>query len=242
MRESVAATNSSGELVLLHVPSGTYLRLDRSAQVIVRLLEEDDNVAAAAAALSARFSIPLSTAQTDVASVVDTLSGLRSSRVSRGRRPRLQGLVAVGRQWWALPVPLRAAVIKAAFVVAGIEIGLATTDVGTLARRLQVPLTADLADPPPVTEVDISALPTAEQRSYSAVEWVLDRWPFRGTCLRRSLATGFFLRRHHPILRLGLIDDGRTAHAWVEAGGMVFNSVEVTATLADPSWAADRHR
>ena len=48
------------------------------------------------------------------------------------------------------------------------------------------------------------------------------RWPFAdGPCLRQSLVTGHVLRRHHPVLRLGVAnpDSGLQAHAWVEVDG-----------------------
>jgi hypothetical protein len=40
-------------------------------------------------------------------------------------------------------------------------------------------------------------------------------------CLRRSLVMGHVLRRHDPVLRIGVrrSDDGFAAHAWVEVAG-----------------------
>lgn len=40
-------------------------------------------------------------------------------------------------------------------------------------------------------------------------------------CLRRSLVMGHVLRRHDPVLRVGVrrTDDGFAAHAWVEVAG-----------------------
>jgi hypothetical protein len=40
-------------------------------------------------------------------------------------------------------------------------------------------------------------------------------------CLRRSLVMGHVLRRHDPVLRIGVrrTDGGFAAHAWVEVAG-----------------------
>ena len=40
-------------------------------------------------------------------------------------------------------------------------------------------------------------------------------------CLRRSLVMGHVLRRHDPVLRIGVrrTDGGFSAHAWVEVAG-----------------------
>jgi len=94
-----------------------------------------------------------------------------------------------------------------------------------------------------VDDADASAiarLSLREQRDYVATMWVLDRWLYDGTCLRRALVSGFFLRRHDPRLHLGLIDDGETSHAWVEAEGMTFNAVPVTGTFTRDWGNADR--
>jgi len=222
------AAAPTGDRILLHLPSGTYLKLDRSASAIVDLLAEHDDVSRAAAALAARCSIPVDRAQADVATVVDALGGLRATRTSPMRRPALTGVWDTLRQWWALPLRLQVAVAEAVVVVVAVEVGLRTTDVGTLAQRMQVPLASGMADPPEDDADDISVLTPGEQRMYWATGWVLNRWVFPDTCLRRALAAGFVLRRNHPVLQLGLVGDGETTHAWVEAKGMTFNATEVT--------------
>ncbi len=53
--------------------------------------------------------------------------------------------------------------------------------------------------------------------------WRVLRWgPFNGTCLRRAVVGGYFLRRHAPLLRVGVSKkDGQVAaHAWVEVHGV----------------------
>ena len=227
--DTVSATTPSGERILLHVPSGTYLRLDRNASIIVDLLVEHEDEGEAAKALAARVCISVERAEVDVASVVGTLAGLRHSRSSRIRVPSADGVISTVKEWWALPVMLRLAVAKAALAVLAVEIGLRSTDVRTLSQVVRVPLAAGMTTVPKA-KVDAGAegLSLEEGRAYWATGWVLDRWVFPGTCLRRALVTSFFLRRHHPMLRLGLVGEGQTTHAWVEAEGMVFNATEVT--------------
>ena len=58
-REVVSSVTNSGDSVLLHIPSGTYLGLDRSAARIVELLNQDPDPGYAASVLSERFGIPL---------------------------------------------------------------------------------------------------------------------------------------------------------------------------------------
>jgi hypothetical protein len=224
----VRAESPSGEHILLHVPSGTYLRLDGSASTIVDLLIECGDTGDAAAALADRFGLPLDRAAEDVDSVVASLSGLRAARTSHPRRPTASGTVQSLRAWWRLPPARRLSVLKATAVVVGVECGLRVTDVERLASRLGVPLAAGQPTEPAAGDGDVASLSEREQQDYWAVGWVLDRWLYDGTCLRRALATGYLLRRHDPELHLGLIGAGPTSHAWVEAGGMTFNTEPVT--------------
>ncbi|GAA0336006.1 hypothetical protein GCM10009529_13200 [Micropruina glycogenica] len=55
------------------------------------------------------------------------------------------------------------------------------------------------------------------------IAWRMLRWgPFNGTCLRRAVVGGYFLRHHEPLLRIGVtkIDGKVAAHAWVEVGAV----------------------
>ena len=180
------------------------------------------------------FSIPLDRALADVASVFETISALRPVRGSQVRALTLAGAVKSLRQWWSMPLLLQVAVAKAAGMVLFIEIGLRSTDIERLSALLRVPLSSGLLEAPDADARVVELLSDNEQRAYWATGWVLDRWLFDGTCLRRSLATGYFLRRHHPILRLGLVGDGRSSHAWIEAEGVAFNQTEVTGAFTGP--------
>ena len=150
--------------------------------------------------------------------------------------------MVVLRSWWRLPPVLKLAVVRATAMVVAVEAGLRLTDIGRLSERLHVPLAARSSDVPGPAEGDdrshgddapVSTLSPHEQQMYWATSWVLDRWLFDGTCLRRALTQGYFLRRHHPTLHLGLIGEGDTSHAWVEAEGVSFNELPVTGLFTE---------
>jgi hypothetical protein len=231
------STGSSGERVLLHLPTGTYLLLDDAAARIVDHLTEDPDPAHAAQALALQFTIPFDQALADVHSVVDAVRGLSVRRVDRGRRPTLTGILDTVRAWLRQPWESRWSILRATVAVAVAEVGLAVTSLPRLARLMRVPLAGDRHVA--IAEADnfgsLATLSPGEQRAHWAIDWVLARWLFDGTCLRRSLAFGWFIRRRRPILRLGMIDDGGTvAHAWVEAEGRIFDATAVTASFVLP--------
>jgi hypothetical protein len=227
--------DASGARILLHLPSGTYLRLDESAARIVDLLNEDPDPGHAAARLASDFDISHDQALGDVRTVIATVQGRAAARTHRGRLPTPSGMVAVGRSWRGLPRAGRWATAEAAMVIMVIEAGLAVSSLPRLATLMGVPLATDQEAAPVETDDSeaIAALGERERRAMWAVDWVLSRWLFDETCLRRSLAFGWFIRRRKPVLRLGMIDDGGAiAHAWVEAGGKAFDTTTVTGTFA----------
>lgn len=68
-----------------------------------------------------------------------------------------------------------------------------------------------------LTERELEQLDTA---------WRVLRWgPFNGTCLRRAVVGGYFLRRRRPLLRIGVAkaQGAVAAHAWVEVGGVALD-------------------
>jgi len=231
-RDVLLSVDASGEAVLLHVPSGTYLGLDRTAALIVELLNDDPDQAHAASSLSKRFGIGFDQALADVGAVVENVRSLSAARMGRGRRPTVTGFLAVARSWLRQPWRTRITIIEVATVVLCIELGLKLTDVSRLARRLHVPLASDSSAVPIAGPDDVSGLSLRERRVYWSVNWVMARWLFDGTCLRRALTFGWFLRRREPVLRLGMIDDeGHVAHAWIEVGGQAFDTREITRTF-----------
>jgi Transglutaminase-like superfamily len=230
-----------GGEVLLHVPTGTYLKLDRSASLIVGLLAETGTATGAAGRLAELAQIPLPRAETDVRSVAAALERLRRQSSRRPRRPGVRTSLREISAWWALPFRLRWAVVRVVTVLCVVEVGLRFMDIQRLSSFLRTPLgnSNGAAAPgggaaapgggaaapgggerPAVTAGDPGHLRASERRTLVAIEWVGKRWINPVTCLRRALLTGYFLRRRRPTLRLGLMADGVTAHAWIEAEGV----------------------
>lgn len=222
----LSATIPAGDRVLLHVASGTYLRLDGAAGAIVDLLVSHGSEEAASGALAARYGLPPDRAAADVSSVVTALQGLRPARAGRGC-PAPARLVA---DWCRLPAGQRRAAAGALAVLGVVEVGLRHTDVARLAATLHVPL-ADGAQADPPTPSDLSDLPPRLRRRLLGLDWALAHWVAPGTCLRRALATGFLLRHRQPVLRLGMTADGVTAHAWVEAAGRSYDPGRTVGTF-----------
>lgn len=215
--------------------------LDRSAARIVDLLNADPDPEAAARVLSDRFDVSFEQALGDVTAVIDAVQGLTTPRTSRGRLPTVAGTRLVTQSWRRLSWRLRFATVQVTLVVIVIEVGLKVTDIATLARWMGIPLATQATDNPRIGPDDLSDLTLTEQYRYWAVHWVMTRWLFDGTCLRRALAFGWFIRRRHPLMRLGMIDDeADVAHAWIEVDGRLFNAQPVAGTFA--SGALDRDR
>jgi Transglutaminase-like superfamily/Coenzyme PQQ synthesis protein D (PqqD) len=232
-RAVISSVDAAGETILLHIPTGTYLGLDRSAAQIVELLNEDPDPRHAASALAERFGIPLERAYGDVSAVVAAVQGMSAPRTSRGRRPTVAGVRVVTRSWWRQTWPYRLAIVEVALAVGAIEVGLKFTDVSRLARWMHVPLAMDEVPPPAIGPDDLRGLTARERRIHFALYWVMARWVYDGTCLRRALALGWFLRRRGPVLRLGMLNEDTTiAHAWIEVEGRAFNAQSVTATFS----------
>ena len=201
--------------------------------MIVDLLNRDPDPAHAAEVLVRRFAIPLDQATSDVTSVISAVHSMNAKPTTRGRRPTGVGLLAVVRSWCRLSWRFRFETLRATVVVLVIELGLKLVDLPTLAKWMRAPLAIDDTLLPQIRPDALGQLTRSEQGMYWAVHWVLDRWLFDPTCLRGALALGWFLRRRHPSLRLGLIDDqAAIAHAWIEVEGRAFNAQPMITALA----------
>lgn len=74
----------------------------------------------------------------------------------------------------------------------------------------------------PVALPHEAGLSTRELEQLDAA-WRLLRWgPFNGTCLRRAIVGGYFIRERHPKLRIGVTKSAGSvaAHAWLEVAGV----------------------
>lgn len=242
----LAAPAPDGGLVLLHIATGTYLGLDRAASRIVALLEEHGDVDGAARALAERFDVSLAVAQRDVTAVVASVRGLTAVRHGRARRPTLHGGMGELRRWWRLPPSRRWAATKVLAVVVCVELGLRLLPLDRLARYMGIPLDAagesgrrsEAGNGSGTATTDAGGagergqLTAREELLWWAVRWVLARWTFDATCLRQALVFGWFLRRRHPVMRIGLLDDaGAVAHAWIVADDLVVNALPTVGTF-----------
>jgi Transglutaminase-like superfamily/Coenzyme PQQ synthesis protein D (PqqD) len=228
-QEVMVSTDANGRTVIFHIPSGTYLGLDAAASQIVDLLNRYPDLESAARELANRFGISEAQARNDVGLVIDAVGTLSAPRTKRGRLPSYSGARSVFAAWRRQKWPFRLLIVKVTAVVVVVEVGLKVTDVATLAERMKVPLATESASSTVVPLEHLRELGEHEQRLYLALRWVMDRWLYDGTCLRRSLTLGWFLRREHPVLRLGMTNENdAVAHAWIEVGGKSIDSQSVT--------------
>lgn len=104
-----------------------------------------------------------------------------------------------------------------------VEIGVRCVPIDRLAGWLGVTLRRTGADGPEGNGVLAADFSDAELRRARLAHKVLAHWPLApGPCLRESLVIGHALRRHRPVLRLGVAraGDAVVAHAWLEVGGV----------------------
>jgi hypothetical protein len=206
--------------VVLHVPSGTYLRLDAAATEILTLLQTD-GPSGAAATLTQRHGLDPALATEYVTSVLEQLREARAVGQTSMRRPGVRGGASVVQQWARLPGRAKAAVMETTVLVVAIELALRMFPIDTIARRVGAPLAdSQGAADPGVAELDMSQLSDRTQQRLAAADWTLARWVFDATCLRKALLYGWVLRGHGPELHIGLMKTGDAlAHAWLAVDG-----------------------
>lgn len=113
--------------------------------------------------------------------------------------------------------------ITAAWVVPlafSIEVGLRTMSAKRLIRLLRLRAKWDSALPTEHGDADLD-LTSNEIRAARLVTRLMTRRPFQGrACLRQAMTLAVVLRRHQPVLCIGVAkqDDGIGAHAWLEIG------------------------
>jgi Transglutaminase-like superfamily/Coenzyme PQQ synthesis protein D (PqqD) len=221
-RELITAPKGDASVVL-HLPTGTYLELDQVATEILGLVSELGE-AGAARVLSERYNLPVQRARADVLRVARAVRSGAATSAARGRRPTLRGAIDVARGWWRLPLAARIATCQAALLVLTVEVALKLSSLDAVARRIGAPLAVDDRDgaAPPLDE---TTLTSKERLHLWAVRWVLQRWLFDATCLRRALAWGRVLRARRPALCIGLVEeDGVLAHAWLHFGDVTLDA------------------
>jgi len=107
-----------------------------------------------------------------------------------------------------------AKLVQAGFYSLAVEAGLRTLSLRKLAALLGVAVRDGHGAASEAKAADVAS-------SVRATDAWLQHWPAKGRCLRRSLVLGAMLRRHRPVLRIGVIRDqgGLLAHAWLEIDG-----------------------
>jgi transglutaminase superfamily protein len=123
-----------------------------------------------------------------------------------------------------LPVRDQLATFRVLALAAVVEIAVRTLPLPRLARWLGIALV-----PPARSVRPLYSLNETERRQVRAVERVLRRWSIApGPCLRKALVMGYFLRRHKPVLRIGVMRRNGLvlAHAWLDFGEISINTGE----------------
>ena len=206
--------------VVLHVPSGTYLKLDASATEILELVRSNGR-SGAASELASRYGLDADPRPPTWPRCSTGSAGPGRARAA-ARRPAASGVANVFREWTGLPFRrARLMVVEAAVLVVAAEVALRIAPIDVVSRRAGAPLadvgTAVDRDMPPFDE---GRLTERELLRFAARDWVLARWVYDATCLRRALVGGWILRHRHPELRIGLMeDDDVVAHAWLVVEG-----------------------
>lgn len=128
----------------------------------------------------------------------------------------------------------------AATVAARVERALRRGGVERAARIGHVTVRLDGAAAPTMSLAEVP-LSLREREQLDTAWRMLRQPPFNGTCLRRAIVGGYFLRSRNPMLRVGVAKDaGRvTAHSWIEIDGISLDPDGTArySVLHDPSGA-----
>jgi hypothetical protein len=150
------------------------------------------------------------------------MAGSRSMTVS-SRRSNSSWRTAFLR-FGRLPVRDQLTTFRVLALAAVVEAAVRTLPLPRLARWLGIALVAPARSATPLRPLD-----EAERRQVRAVERVMRRWSIApGPCLRKALVMGYFLRRHEPVLRIGVMRRNGLvlAHAWLDFGDVSINTGE----------------
>ncbi len=218
-----------GGSVALCLDKGVYLDLDRSATEIVQLLQQA-GVDGAVTKLAEVHGISPDTSRRHVQQVLTAFAAAATPASRRGRVPSVAGFAKVVRHWLGLSAQLKVTTAYAAGLVVVVEILVRLRPVDQAARWLNSPLVT--RDPGDLSPLDQSLLSERELRLLASLRWVQRMWLWDETCLRRSLAAGWLLRRRRPRLCLGLPGSGDAlAHAWLVVEGQALDALPDTVAL-----------
>ncbi len=119
---------------------------------------------------------------------------------------------------WRLPLAAKLGYLRLILLAVVLELAVRVVPIGALAKWLRVK-TKWTPDQPKGRRAEMT--PAEILRVRRTVQ-LMRRWPFAdGACLRQALMVSVILRRHHPVLCLGVKSSASPtlAHAWVEMDG-----------------------
>ena len=88
-------------------------------------------------------------------------------------------------------------------------------------------------------------LPERTVRQLRCARRVANAWPFSvGPCLRQALVGGHLIRRHQPVVRLGVDPSSPTfaAHAWLEIDGRPLENIDRYLVFEEQTPRSEGHR
>lgn len=134
------------------------------------------------------------------------------------------GMIRLARAVLGLPPRRWIDTTIAAVLAVRVERALARGGVDRAARlgHVRVAMNGSAAPTAPLSSIRLSS----REREQLDIAWrVLAHRPFNGTCLRRAIVGGYFLRARQPLLRIGVAKSAGivTAHAWVEVDGIALD-------------------
>lgn len=132
-----------------------------------------------------------------------------------------------------LPARDQVTLLRVLMLTGVVEVLLRTTPLPRVAALLGVVVGDRDAEPGPPLEGQWLSL--SELRGVRCTNIVLRRWALAdGPCLRRALVAGHVLRRHRPVLCIGVArnPEGVTAHAWLDVRGRSLGAADGFLTLS----------
>ena len=117
--------------------------------------------------------------------------------------------------------------LHASILIAFVEVCVRRYPPAKVGRLLGCPIDTTPVDPQ-AARMRNSDLPSHTVRQLRCARRVAEVWPFsEGPCLRSALVGGRLIRRHAPVVRIGIdpSSDELAAHAWLEIDGRPLEAV-----------------
>ncbi len=120
------------------------------------------------------------------------------------------------------------AMVHASVVIVVVEAGIRRQSPAVVGRRLGCPIatTAVEQGARPFSDDELSE---ATVRRLRSAQRIAKLWPFSsGPCLRQALVGGHLIRRHKPVVRIGINPSGQhlAGHAWLEIDGRPLENID----------------